>query len=92
MRRQEELRTLGTVDDPFGQGWSHLALPGWPPRSSSDWASIDRAAPPGEDGGGDERVTEVSISLHGRGNPSALTAELARIPGVLACAISHAED
>lgn len=61
--------------------------------SVADLATVDRAGPPGEDGDeADERVTEVSISLHGRGDLSVLTAELARIPGVLACSISHTED
>ncbi|MGW3178916.1 MgtC/SapB family protein [Kitasatospora sp. NPDC001119] len=59
----------------------------------AELATVDRAGPPGEGGGGvDERIAEVHITVHGRGDLSALTAELARLPGVLTCAVSHAED
>ncbi|MFI2608389.1 MgtC/SapB family protein [Kitasatospora sp. NPDC018619] len=60
--------------------------------SVAELATVERAAPAREDGADDERVAEVSITVHGRGSLSDLTVELARIPGVLACAVSRAED
>ncbi|WP_223243699.1 MgtC/SapB family protein [Streptomyces sp. CBMA156] len=71
-------------------------------------ATADRPAPPGdpddghpdpgdsrpggEDPGPDGRVAEVTVTLHGRGDLPALTAELARLPGVRGCAISRIDD
>ncbi|MEU3570322.1 MgtC/SapB family protein [Kitasatospora sp. NPDC036755] len=61
--------------------------------SVAELATVDRATPPAGAGHDtDERTAEVFITLHGRGDLSALTVELARLPGVLACAISRAED
>ncbi|MFE4519160.1 MgtC/SapB family protein [Kitasatospora sp. NPDC056783] len=61
--------------------------------SVAELATVEPTAPPGEVGrGADERVAEVFITLHGRGDLSALTVELARLPGVLTCAISRSED